>query len=227
MRSSRVKPLEVFEILLSAYGPQGWWPVDEDYHRKHGTDPREEIVIGAVITQNTSWRNVEKALENLKRHGVLSLKGVLETPEEELQDLLRPAGYYRLKTTRLKEVARFLNPVEKVRTVKREELLKVKGVGRETADVILLYAGDRLHFVVDAYTRRIVERVFGVRGGYEDLKAWFEESLPRDLYVYKEFHALLDEHAKRFCRKAPLCTGCPLSRVCTLPWRSGSPIGRP
>ncbi|MDQ7082488.1 MAG: endonuclease III domain-containing protein [Aquificota bacterium] len=214
MRSSKVNLLDIFRTLLDAYGPQNWWPVDEDYHRRHGTDPREEIVIGAVLTQNTSWKNVEKALRNLKENRILSLEAIRETPLETLQDLIRPSGYYRIKAERLKEAARFLNPIDKVRTVLREDLLKVKGIGEETADTILLYAGDRLNFVIDAYTMRITERVFGIKGSYRDLKKWFEENLPDDLYIYKEFHALLDEHAKRFCRKKPLCKGCPLIEIC-------------
>jgi endonuclease-3 related protein len=218
LRSSRrTDLLKVFRTLLEAYGPQNWWPVDEEYHARNGSDPREEIVIGAVLTQNTNWRNVEKALENLKRERALSLKAVREMPLSRLEELLRPCGYFRLKARRLKKVAQFLDPVDKVNRVSREELLGVEGVGRETADVILLYAGGRLHFVIDAYTRRIVWRVFRLAGSYEYLKRWFEEHLPRDLWVYREFHALLDEHGKRFCKKVPVCEGCPLIRVCTRP----------
>ncbi len=219
MRSSRSDLLEVYKILLETYGEQNWWPVDEDYHRKHGTDPREEIVIGAILTQNTSWKNVEKALENLKREGLLSFKGILETPLEKLQELIRPSGYYRQKARRLKIVAKELSPVSKVESVSREDLLRIEGIGRETADAILLYAGSRPYFVIDAYTKRIVKRVFGIEGSYEELRSWFEDNLPKDIKIYKEFHALLDEHAKRFCRKEPMCEGCPLIRVCTLPLR--------
>ena len=219
MRSSRSDLLEVYKILLETYGEQNWWPVDEDYHRKQGTDPREEIVIGAILTQNTSWRNVEKALENLKREGVLSFEGIIKTPLDKLQELIRPSGYYRQKARRLKEVAGELSPVSKVERISREELLKIKGIGRETADAILLYAGNRPYFVIDAYTKRIVKRVFGIEGSYEKLRSWFEGNLPKDIKIYKEFHALLDEHAKRFCRKEPMCEGCPLIRVCTLPLR--------
>ncbi len=219
MRSSRSDLLEVYKILLETYGEQNWWPVDEDYHRKQGTDPREEIVIGAILTQNTSWRNVEKALENLKREGVLSFEGIIKTPLDKLQELIRPSGYYRQKARRLKEVAGELSPVSKVERISREELLKIKGIGRETADAILLYAGNRPYFVIDAYTKRIVKRVFGIEGSYEELRSWFEGNLPKDIKIYKEFHALLDEHAKRFCRKEPMCEGCPLIRVCTLPLR--------
>lgn len=217
MRSSRAELLRVFEALLEAYGPQNWWPVDEEYHRKECSDPREEIVIGAVLTQNTSWKNVEKAIDNLKARKVLSLKALKSMDTGEIEKLIRPSGYYRVKARRLKEVAKFLDPIDKVSTIPRDDLLKVKGVGRETADAILLYAGGRLNFVIDAYTKRIVKRVFGKEGDYETLKGWFEGNLPRDLWVYKEFHALLDEHAKRFCRKRPICDGCPLILVCTQP----------
>ena len=219
MRSSRSDLLEVYELLLRSYGEQNWWPVDEEYHREHGTDPREEIVIGAVLTQNTSWRNVEKAIENLKREGALSFEGVLNTPLDKLEELIRPSGYYRQKARRLKVVSEKLSPVSKVESVSREELLSIEGIGRETADVILLYAGGRPYFVIDAYTKRIVERIFGVRGSYEELRSWFEGNLPKDVELYKEFHALLDEHAKRFCRKDPLCEGCPLTQVCIQPSR--------
>ncbi len=223
LRSSRADLLKVFHILLDAYGPQNWWPVDEDYHREHGTDPREEIIIGAVLTQNTSWRNVEKALENLKAERALSLEAIRHMPETTLQELIRPSGYYRLKARRLKEVARHLYPVNRVMTITRRELLKINGIGRETADVILLYAGNRLHFVIDSYTKRIVDRIFGLKGGYEELKGWFEENLPRDIRIYKEFHALLDEHAKRLCRKTPLCTGCPLEDMCGYRYNNYNP----
>ncbi len=214
MRSSRSDLLDIYKTLLKAYGEQNWWPVDENYHKEHGTDPREEIVIGAILTQNTSWRNVEKALENLKTEKILSFEGIIRAPLDKLQELIRPSRYYRQKSRRLKEVARKLSPVFKVENISREELLNIKGIGRETADVILLYAGNRLLFVIDAYTKRIVKRIFGIEGSYEELRNWFEVNLPKDIKVYKEFHALLDEHAKRFCRKRPLCVGCPLNQAC-------------
>ncbi len=214
MRSLKDKLLLIYHLLYKSYGKQNWWPVDKDYHRKMGTDPREEIVIGAILTQNTAWKNVEKALENLKNAQALSFEGILNMPIEKLQELIRPAGYFRLKAKRLKEVVGALTPVDKVKTIGREELLSINGVGRETADVILLYAGERPFFVIDAYTRRIVNRVLSVDGSYEDLRGFFETNLPKDVELYKEFHALLDEHAKRFCRKVPVCEGCPLTELC-------------
>jgi endonuclease-3 related protein len=215
LRSSKLPLIELYERLFDYYGPQGWWPVDIDYHLKHGTDPREEIVIGAVLTQNTAWKNVERALENLKRRSALSFKGIMELSTKKLENLIKPSGYYRQKAIRLKEVCGALSPVSKVETISREELLRIRGVGRETADAILLYAGSRLFFVIDAYTKRLIHRLYGVNGNYEELRKLFEDSLPRELNLYKEFHALIDRHAKVYCRKSPLCDKCFLKSICS------------
>jgi len=215
--SLREELTELYRRLLRTYGPQNWWPVDSEYHRRYGSDPREEIIIGAILTQNTSWRNVEKALENLKEAGALSLKGVRELPIEKLRELVKPAGSFRRKVEYLREVARRLDPVDVVGKIERKQLLSIRGVGRETADVILLYAGGRPFFVVDAYTKRIVFRVFGIRGGYEELRSWFEGNLSPSVELYREFHALLDEHAKRQCLRNPLCEGCPVEDLCNFP----------
>jgi endonuclease-3 related protein len=188
--------------------------VDEGYHATKGTDPRDEVIIGAVLTQNTAWRNVEKALENLKRYGELSLGFVRQASAKELEELIRPSGFYRLKAQRLKHVAEFFNPTDLVEKVSREGLLKVKGIGKETADAILLYAGGRLSFVIDAYTKRLFKRLYGLDGGYEDLKTYVEENIPKDLTIYKEFHALIDEHAKTYCKSIPRCGGCFLKNFC-------------
>ncbi|QWK20655.1 MAG: endonuclease III domain-containing protein [Hydrogenobacter thermophilus] len=212
--SLKISLRKLYEKLLDLYGYQNWWPIDEEYHKNMGTDPRDEVIISAVLTQNTSWKNVERALERIKREGILSLEFVRSVDEKTLQDLIRPAGFYTLKSKRLKELALFMNPTEKVKYVSRGDLLKIKGIGRETADVILLYAGGRLYFVIDKYTQRFMERFYGLKGSYESLKNFFEENLPKDVKVYKEFHALMDEHAKRFCKSIPLCGGCPLKDMC-------------
>jgi endonuclease-3 related protein len=206
--------VQLYQLLLDFYGYQGWWPVDEGYHATKGTDPRDEIIIGAVLTQNTAWRNVEKALENLKRYGELSLEFIRQVSTKELEKLIRPSGFYRLKAQRLKHIAEFFNPTDVVEKVSREELLKVKGIGKETADAILLYAGGRLSFVIDAYTKRLFKRLYGLDGGYEDLKTYVEENIPKDLTIYKEFHALIDEHAKTYCKSIPRCGGCFLKNFC-------------
>jgi endonuclease-3 related protein len=206
--------VQLYQLLLDFYGYQGWWPVDEGYHATKGTDPRDEIIIGAVLTQNTAWRNVEKALENLKKYGELSLEFIRRVSIKELEELIRPSGFYRLKAQRLKRIAEFFNPTDVVEKVSREELLKVKGIGKETADAILLYAGGRLSFVIDAYTKRLFKRLYSLDGGYEDLKAYVEENIPKDLTIYKEFHALIDEHAKTYCKSTPRCGGCFLKSFC-------------
>ncbi|MFN4320236.1 MAG: endonuclease III domain-containing protein [Aquificaceae bacterium] len=205
---------DLYRILFELYGPQGWWPVDEEYHKQKGTDKREEIIIGAILTQNTSWKNVEKALKNLKRYGELSLKFVRDTDMDKLKELIRPSGFFNQKAKRLKEVANFFNPTDKVQSVSREELLKVPGIGRETADAILLYAGNRLNFVIDKYTKRFMYRFVNLDCDYDCLKEFFEKNLPKEVEVYKEFHALIDEHAKRYCRATPLCGECPIRDKC-------------
>ncbi len=209
-----MKLLRLYELLLDLYGFQGWWPVDAYYHNLMGTDPRDEVIIGAVLTQNTSWKNVEKSLENLKREGELSLEFVRKVNLEVLKKLIRPSGFYNQKAIRLKTVAEFINPTDRVKTLSREELLRVKGIGPETADAILLYAGERLSFVIDKYTQRFIKRFMNLEGDYHRLKNFFESNLPQDLGVYKEFHALIDEHAKRYCRSTPLCGECPLNSLC-------------
>ncbi len=209
-----MKLLRLYELLLDLYGFQRWWPVDAYYHNLMGTDPRDEVIIGAVLTQNTSWKNVEKSLENLKREGELSLEFVRKVNLEGLKKLIRPSGFYNQKAIRLKTVAEFINPTDRVKTLSREELLRVKGIGPETADAILLYAGERLSFVIDKYTQRFIKRFMNLEGDYHRLKNFFESNLPQDLGVYKEFHALIDEHAKRYCRSTPLCGECPLNSLC-------------
>jgi len=206
--------LKIFHLLLSHFGKQNWWPVDLEYHRKHKTAPFDEIVIGAILTQNTSWKNVEKALNRLKEKGKLSLEAILETPIGELEKLIKPAGFYKQKARYLKEVAKFIKDLNGD-TPKRGELLKVKGIGKETADVILLYAYNVPSFVIDKYTLRWLERFFGLKFNYEGAKSFFEENLPKDLEIFKEFHALLDELAKNYClAKKPKCEMCPLKATC-------------
>ena len=214
LRIGKRELINLYERLLERYGEQNWWPIDEEYHEKHGTDPREEIVIGAILTQNTNWKNVEKALNNLKEENLLSFKGIRDSSKEKLEKLIKPAGFYRQKANYLKN---FVNTYESARDLEktsREELLKVKGVGRETADAILLYALNRPSFVIDAYTKRLLSRLWNLHGNYEELKRFFEENLPRDLKLYKEYHALIDEHCKSVCKKKPNCDLCPLTDFC-------------
>ena len=205
---------EIYLTLLNYFGAQNWWPTDKDYHLKRKTNPFDEIVIGAILTQNTSWQNVERALQRLKTEGELSLKFVEQAPLERLKELIKPAGFYNQKAKYLKEIAKFIKNL-KGAPPKREELLKVKGIGRETADVILLYAYGVPTFVVDKYTLRWLERYFGIKTDYEGAKKLFESALPPSVPVYREFHALIDELAKQHCRaKNPDCAACPLKEGC-------------
>jgi len=205
---------KVYLLLLNHFGKQNWWPVDWSYHLKRGTNPFDEIVIGAMLTQNTSWTNVEKSLARIKKEGELSLRFIWEAPLEGLAELIKPSGFSKRKALYLKEIAKFIKSL-KGGIPKREDLLKVKGIGNETADVILLYAYNRPQFVVDKYTLRWLERFYGLRLNYGSAKRFFEESLPKNVPVYKEFHALIDELAKNFClKREPKCEVCPLKGIC-------------
>lgn len=196
--------------LYAFFGPQGWWPADSDF----------EVMVGAVLTQNMSWRNVEKAISKLKTEGLMNPEAILETDRETLHECIRATGFYRQKTERLKILSeRVIREGGVERFLKhpdiRGELLKVKGIGPETADSITLYAAGVPSFVVDAYTRRILERYIGVCGGYHEIRSFFHDELPRDVSLYREFHALLVRLAKEYCGKKPLCSGCPVARDCT------------
>ena len=232
--SRETKLKTVYSLLYSAFGPQGWWPVYSDggrgYHKGDFSLPstekqRLEIAFGAILTQQTSWQNAQKAVLNLIRSDFLSPEKVLESDEKELQTAIRSSGYFRQKTERLKAFSAFLveryggsisellsGEVESV----RKELLSLKGIGKETADSIMLYAGNIPTFVVDAYTFRMAERT-GImeERDYEALKSEFEAALDGDFRVYNEYHALLVELGKRHCRTRALCEGCPLQPLCS------------
>jgi len=180
--------LSLYTRLLSEYGPQHWWPADSQY----------EVVVGALLTQNTNWRNVEKAIANLKDAGVLSPEAILKTRNPELEALIRPSGFYRQKAERLKLLtAKYAEILGRDSPPTREELLEVKGVGKETADSILLYAFGLPYFVIDAYTRRFCahHRLFEGKE-YDDYRSFFESSLPRSVPLYREYHALIVEWGK-------------------------------
>jgi endonuclease-3 related protein len=207
--------MEIYSELLSAYGGQGWWPLKGRYSpafKKRKKTPAEkfEICIGAILTQNTSWKNVERALSNLRGAGALSRKRMEKMKEGELAALIKPAGYYNLKAKKLKEFLKYSDPAE------RAEMLKIWGCGPETIDSILLYAYDEPVFVVDAYTKRIFSRV-GLcieDAEYGKVQEIFHKNLKKDAKLFNEYHALLVEHAKRFCRKTPVCVGCPIEALC-------------
>lgn len=214
--STRKKILRfIFKQLRSAYGPQHWWPADTPF----------EMMVGAILTQNTSWKNVEKAMGNLKRKNLLSLKRLSRYPKSRLADAIRPAGFFNLKAERLREYFNFIREHYGSDFVRmrqdepgglRKKLLSVKGIGPETADSILLYAFDKPFFVVDAYTRRILSR-YGLilpDASYEEIQTLFMRHLPRRAHLYNEYHALLVELAKRACKKTPCCRLCPIRPGC-------------
>jgi len=204
----------VYRKLLEHYGPQDWWPGDSPV----------EIMIGAVLTQNTSWKNVEKAIENLREASLIHLKGLHDISVEELAEIIRPSGYFRLKAKRLKNLVAhivevyqgdlgklFALPVAEARS----SLLSVNGIGPETADSILLYAGDRLTFVVDTYTARVFKRHAWVEqeADYHQLQAFLTSHMPADVPLYNEYHALIVRIGNEFCRKQPQCSACPLQSM--------------
>jgi endonuclease-3 related protein len=196
---------EAYALLKERYGFRNWWPV------KHGFRPAEwEIEVGAVLTQNTSWKNVETALENLKRAGVVSREDTMRISEARLGELIRPSGYYNQKARKLRLLAAFKGEFT------RENLLGIWGIGKETADSILLYARRKPVFVVDAYTRRIFSRMglIGEGWDYDRIRELFEAGVPRDPETYGDYHALIVEHAKQACRKRPLCGDCVLGCMC-------------
>lgn len=201
----------MFETLLEAYGPQHWWPAESP----------TEVAIGAILTQNTSWKNVEKAIAALKAAGALGFRELDARSETEISELIRSAGTYRIKARRLKAFVRWIceqHEGDLTRALDgdlpevRRQLLEIEGIGPETADAILLYAAGRSTFVVDAYTRRVLRRHGFVSPGasYAQIQSRFEESLPRRPELFNEFHALLVELGKRHCRVRARCTGCPL-----------------
>jgi endonuclease-3 related protein len=202
-------PGSVYRRLLEHFGPQGWWP-----KRNCFSPPELEVCVGAILTQNTAWKNVEKALENLREAGCTDLKALAGTSREMLEGLIRPSGFYRQKAGYLKGLFGFMEG-RSLKDVAREELLALKGIGPETADSILLYACGKPRFVVDMYTRRVFSRLGLLKEqDYHRVQAYFESSLPRDVEVYREFHALIVELAKGFCRAKPACSGCPLGEIC-------------
>ncbi len=201
---------DIYSLLLKAYGKQNWWPGN-----------RFEIMVSAILTQNTRWENVEKSLQNLKTHGITTFEDILSTPEETLKSLIKPSGFYNQKTERLKLLAKYVvskgglqELMKNDKHLLRNELLDIKGIGPETADSILLYALDKLIFPIDAYTKRFWMRFYGEKKTYGELQDTFHRALPKDLEIYKEMHALIVALCKNHCRKRPVCDGCPLSYHC-------------
>jgi endonuclease-3 related protein len=206
--------MTIYNFLFTAYGSQNWWPAESQF----------EMMIGAILTQNTSWKNVEKAIQNLKKRDLLSVEALKDIPMPALAEHIRPAGYFNIKAKRLKNLIvliqekydgdlnrLFSGDTETIRM----ELLSVRGIGLETADSMLLYGAGRALFVVDAYTHRILSRhnLIGEEAGYYDLQTFFMDNLPHEVELFQEFHALIVRTGKDYCRKQPLCPDCPLEHV--------------
>ena len=209
------KVFKIYEKLYSEFGPRHWWPAETPF----------EVMVGAVLTQNTSWTNVEKAIFNLKERRSLDPESLNRIPHRKLAGLIKPSGYYNIKAKRLKSLVSFLmhNFKGDIALMRRQdlkalrkELLLVHGIGPETCDSIMLYALDKPIFVIDAYTKRIFSRCGMVKEGvtYDELQRLFMESLPRDVKLYNEYHALIVRLGKEICRKTPKCNLCPINKLC-------------
>lgn len=203
---------EIYDLLFNHYGSQSWWPGDTPF----------EIMVGAVLTQNTGWLNVTRAIDNLKERGLLSFSQLYAASLEEIAECIRPSGYFNIKASRLHNllqmiVERYNGELDELlgdtTSAARENLLSVKGVGPETADAILLYCGNHPVFVVDAYTHRVFSRhnLVPDECDYHELQDAFTSTLPQDWQLYNEYHALIVKVGKEFCKKTnPLCAQCPL-----------------
>lgn len=205
----------IYHLLFSHFGPQNWWPGDTDF----------EICLGAILTQNTNWQNVEKAINNLKAERLLKPGPLYDLPLKKLARLIKPSGYFNIKAQRLRNFLEFLvtenrgslkrvfsGDMEKA----RKRLLEVKGIGPETADSMLLYAGGFPVFVIDAYTKRAFSRI-GLCAkdvDYHDLQKFFMKNLPPDTGFYNEYHALIVMLGKNYCKPKPVCSACPLNKIC-------------
>jgi len=208
------KATRVYQLLLEHFGPQHWWPADTAF----------EVIVGAVLMPQTSWKNVARAIANLKEAGMLEPATIADTSLRRLTELVHPAGLHRTKPRRLRDLCRHMMNASggnvdaflgRDPESLRRELLSLDGVGPETADSILLYAAQARVFVVDAYTKRVGRRVglFDFED-YERIQGYFEKNVSEDTRVYQEYHALIVELAKQICRTRPRCDVCPLNRVC-------------
>ncbi len=204
----------IYKKLYKAFGPQHWWPGETPF----------EVAIGAILTQNTNWGNVEKAICNLKKERLLNAAALKTLPPARLASLIRPAGYFNVTARRLRHFVDFLMrqhsgsmarmKKEETETI-RKKLLGVNGIGPETADSIILYALQKPVFVIDAYTKRVLSRhnILQHDSSYEDFQGLFHLNLGRDVQLFNEYHALIVRVAKEFCRTKPLCAGCPLEGI--------------
>jgi endonuclease-3 related protein len=231
---------EIYQILLKRYGPQGWWPLVEyagtnptlrgrltgyhpgNYELPDAETQMLEIMLGTILTQNTSWVNAEKALFELYHKGLIDIQKLLDVPLDQLAPIVRSSGYYNQKAARILNLARYLtdHPISSLlrRSIEdlRPELRAIKGMGNETCDSVLLYALKKPIFVVDAYTKRLLIRcgLITLTDSYEEVQTLFHHEIPSSVDVYNEYHALIVQHCVHCCIKAPLCGLCPLTNSC-------------
>lgn len=207
MPPNRKQLEEIYRRLYGVYGPQHWWPADTPF----------EIMIGAILTQNTAWTNVEKAIQNLKQADALNIHSIIALPDDKLAELIYPSGYFNVKSQRLKNYTKWFVDSGRFKGLHqldnpdlRHRLLGVNGIGPETADDILLYAFERPVFVIDTYSRRLFKKVLSISGDepYETLRLSCESSLDPDVSIYKEYHALIVRHAKEKCSGEANCKHC-------------------
>lgn len=226
----KIEPHTLYKILFKKYGYLNWWPMDKVYHEKKGSDPRFEIIVGAILTQNTAWLNVEKALNNLKAKNMLDIKKISVTDEHTLKKMIKSSGFFNQKAKRLKILVNHICDnydanldkffKREIRDI-REELLSINGIGPETADSILLYAGGKPIFVVDSYTKRLCERIpINVKTFYDKIQDYFQDDLSKNfdkkdlVNIYNELHAQIVNLSKGICKKKPLCNKCPIKNFC-------------
>lgn len=212
---------DVYQRLYRAHGPQHWWPGDGPF----------EVIVGAILTQSAAWTNVEKALASMQAAGCWSFAAIHDIPEADLANIVRPSGYFNAKARKLKAFAAHLAEnygrdleglsifLAKETGTLREELLSIHGIGDETADDIVVYAAEKPSFVIDSYTRRIIDRMglapSGKNPKYGDYQDLFHDNLPADAALFNEYHALLDRHAKDPCgKRGPRCSSCCLADIC-------------
>ncbi len=209
----KTKLLQIYQSLFDYYGPQHWWPGDTPF----------EVAIGAILTQNTNWRNVAKAINNLKEGGYLEINNLYKLPKNKLSKLIKPSGYFNIKADKIRSFLEFLckDYEGKLELLfngdlyeQRKKLLKVKGIGPETADSILLYAGNYPIFVIDAYTKRVFSRheIISAKSDYYEIQEIFMNNLPQEVKLFNEYHALIVMVGKEYCNRIPHCTNCPLEK---------------
>ncbi len=222
---------QIYGVLLKSFGEQHWWPVTKEgentpkYHKSINLTEKQqlEICFGAILTQNTSWKNVEKAIVNLNKHNLNDINKIIKIEDKKLAQIIKSSGYHNQKAKKLKNFCNFLfnkyngdlrkffvNDIEKL----RKELLSINGIGPETADSMILYSAKKPIFVVDAYTKRILNRIGYKEKTYEELQKLFMKNLPNSEKLFNEYHALLVELGKNICKKTPLCERCPINGYC-------------